>query len=265
MLSTWKTFYDLATNSTYEEDDGTPKVEERKLVEFNTASDDWLAAESKYKDQETVVSQAQAKVSSTWLLYQATQNAEVKATANGVVANLAVAVGDDITASTETALVIVSASENEFVRVEINEIDIPKVKSGQKAEVEIDAIDDKIFAGEVARVDSVGTNTQGVITYNVYVKLLETDPDIRAEMTASVDIETNSIENALSVPNSAIKPYQGGKAVQILEKGKPVYVPIRVGVKGDSRTEIIDGLEDGQEIIVGAKNVLIERESPFGF
>jgi RND family efflux transporter MFP subunit len=264
MLSKWKIFYDLATNSTYENDDNTPKTENRVLVEFNTAKEDWLAAEAKYKDQQTAIFQAHADVSSKLLLYEATQNAEVKATSKGRVANLAVAQGSDTVAS-DTVLVIVTESKNPYVRLPINEIDVTKIEEGQKAEIEVDAIDDKIFKGIVDRVDSVGTNTQGVITYNVYVKLIDTSPLIRSEMTANVDIQTKTVDDALSVPNGAVKPYQGGRAVQMLEGNEAKYIPVRIGIRGDERTEIIEGLSEGQEIIIGATNELIRRSGGFGF
>lgn len=264
MLDSWDQYFQLATNSTYENDDGSPKSEQRVLPEFNIAQENWLAAEKQYKDQQTEIAQAQAKVSSTWLKYQATQNAEVKATANGTIANLAIIRGSDVKASTP-ALAIVSETSDPFVKVSINEIDVPKIMAGQKVKVEIDAIDDKSFNGVVDRVDSIGKNTQGVITYDLYVKLLDNNSNIRSGMTANVDVSTQSKQASISVPNNAIKPYQGGKAVQVLEKGKPEYVPVQTGVKGDERTEIISGLKPGQEIIIGAKNDLIQREGSFGF
>ena len=264
MYSAWDDFYNLATNSTYEDDNGNPKTDNRSAATFQESQDTWLAAEKKYKDQQTAIAQAQASVSSTWLLYQQTQNAEVKATADGVVANLSITDGDNIKA-TGDVLVITPTSDSQYVKVAINEIDIPKIKVDQKSEITIDAIDDATFNGTVARVDSIGTNTQGVITYNVYVKLNKTDPRIKSEMTANVTIETNRIENALSVPNSAVKLYQGGRAVQILENGKPKYIPVRIGIRGSERTQILSGIKEGQVVITGAKNAVVQRQSSFGF
>ena len=264
MLSKWKTFYDLATNSTYEKD-GSPKDDNRTAVEFHTAKDDWLSAEAKYKDQQTAIAQGQADVNSKSLLFQATQNAEVVAQANGIIANLALAKGNGVAAA-DTALTIVSDTKNELVNVSINEIDIPKIKKGQKAVVTVDALDDKKFDGLVDRVDSVGVSTQGVITYTVYVLLVDSDPRIRTGMTANVDIETETVENALSVPNSAVKPYQGGRAVRILKGKDPTYIPVQIGVRGDERTEILDGLSEGQIIITGATNESVQRRRGlFGF
>lgn len=264
MLSKWKTFYDLATNPTYEDDDGTPRIQERTSVEFNMAREDWLAAEAKFKDQQNVIAQAQADVNSKWILYQATQNAEVKATSKGAIVNLAVVSGGNVKGN-DIALMIISDNKNQFVRLPINEIDIPKIKEGQKAEIEIDAIDGEKFRGEVARVDRIGTNTQGVITHNVYIMFDETHPSIRSQMTANVEIKTQTREDVLSVPNSAVKPYRGGRAVQVLEGKDLKYIPVVIGIRGDERSEIIRGVEEGQKIIIGEKNKSIQRQGPFGF
>jgi RND family efflux transporter MFP subunit len=272
MYDVWDTYRDLATGDEYETADGKAREENRLAAEFQIARDDWLAAEKQYKDQQTAVNAASAKVSTTWLAYQATQNADVKATSDGVVANLAVSPGSGVTAPTAVipgvtapqtpVLSIVDASVTQYVQVPINEIDIPKIKVGQKATVEVDAIEDKKFRGTVDRVDIVGTNNQGVITYNVYVNISNPDPRLRSQMTANVTIETETKINVLSVPNSAVKPYQGGRAVQVLENGKQKYIPVIVGIRGDARTEIIKGVSEGRQIIIGDKK---KQSQPPGF
>lgn len=264
MYGAWDRFYDMATGDEYE-NDGKPKEDERLAAEFQIAEDTWKAAEKQYKDQQTAIAQAQALTSSTWLAYEATQNAEVKATSKGVIANLAVTRGNNIVANTMPIMTINSDSQTQFVHVVINEIDIPKIRPGQKATIKIDAIRDEEFQGEVTRVDSIGTNTQGVITYNAYINLLVSDGRIRSGMTANVDISTETRTNALSVPNSAVKPYQGGRAVQVLVNNEPEYIPVRVGIRGRERTEILEGLNEGQEIITGARNEVVQRESGLGF
>lgn len=265
MYAAWDEFYNLSTGDTYKTEGSELKEDERLSAEFQISQDTWLAAEKRFKDQQTAIAQGQAQVSSTWLAYQATQNAEVKATITGTVANLSISKGSDITATTENALMLTTSTEDKYVVVSVSEIDVPKIKNGQKAEVEIDAIDDTLFSGEVARVDTVGTNTQGVITYKVYIKLLENNPAILSGMTASAEIATNTVENALAVPNTALKPYQGGRAVQILENGQPKFIPVRIGIRGNERTQILEGVSENQEIIIGARNELIQREGSFEF
>lgn len=266
MYTNWKTYLDMAKSSQYENGDGTPKTQAREAAEFQTAQENWLSAEAKYKDQQNVISQTRAKVSSTWLAYQATQNATVKAQASGTVANLSVSPSSGIKAA-NAILSIVSAQTTNIIKVAIAETDIPQVAVGQKAQIKVDAIGDKTFDGKVDRVDEVGTNTQGVITYNVYVRLDNSPQEAKPEMTATVKIETETRDNVLSVPNSAVKPYEGGRALRILDKKtKQIkFLPVQIGIRGDKRTEILEGASEGLEIIVALENEGVKRKSPLGF
>jgi HlyD family secretion protein len=255
MFEAWDEFRELATNDTYENADGTPKHTERALPEFHIAEKNWLAAEQKFKTQQSVIAQAQAQLSSATLLYEATKNATVKATADGVVSNLSVVPGSIVSINTALAPTTPVLSIGNFaiheVIVSLGENDIPKVEPGQRAVIEVDAIDGKTFSGIVRRVDKIGTEVRGVIRYNLYVELLEDDPDFRPGMSVDVDITARELANVLIVPNTAVKPYQGGRAVRVpsRQKGKFDYIPVEIGTRGNKYTEIIKGLSDGQTII----------------
>lgn len=240
------------------------------------AEKNFSASEQKYKEADIAVNAAKAQVNASWLTYQATQNALVKATATGTVANMGIAVGDKVTAgtantsslalatqaiSTPPALSIISDQENYTVKLSLNEVDVPKVKNGQKSHVNLDAFADTSFEGRVSNVDEIGTNTQGVVTYNVYITLLNPDNRIKPGMTANVDIEVDRADDVLVVPNSAIKPYKGEKAVQMYDKRtkQPVFVPIKIGVKGIEQTEVTEGVHEGMEVITALQNGQVQR------
>lgn len=274
MYSEWEAFRNLATNSTYEKGDDTPNEENREAAEFQIAQDEWLAAEKRYKDQQTAIAQGQAQVASTWALYQATQDAVIKAPISGVVSNLSVENGSSVTIqspsllaeSSTPALVLSENARNEAV-VRLSETDIAKVHTGQEATITINAIDNKEFRGTVKRVDTIGTDIQGVVTYNAYISILNPDSNIRPGMTVDAEIITNELKDVISVPNSAVKPYQGGRAVRVPDpkaKDKFIYVPVEIGIRGNERTEIKKGLTVGQEIITTVANEGIRRPNPFG-
>lgn len=207
------------------------------------------------------VKSAKAQVSSTGLAYQATQNIIVKAPSSGTIANLSIEIGDKVSASATPALSIVSELSNYSVKLSLNEVDVPKVQVGQKASINLDAFPDKPFDGQVTKVDDIGTNAQGVVTYNIFITITNSDSKIKPGMTANVDIEVDKAENVLTVPNSAIKPYKGEKAVQIIDKktNKPVYVPVKLGVRGIERTEITEGIEEGTQVITALQNGQVKR------
>lgn len=211
---------------------------------------DWLASEKKYLDQHQVVSQAKAAISAKWLAYQAMADGVVKAPIGGMVANLGVAEGQ-FTEGAETALVIGSAEKTWF-SLSVSETDVLKIQPGQEAEVRVDAIRGKTFKAVVERVDAYGTDNSGVVTYGVYLSLTGDAGVIKPNMTVQVDIVSESKDSVIRVPSGAIKPYQGNKAVQVMGRNQQViYKPVEIGIEGESYTEIISGLEAGDQVIVG--------------
>ncbi len=271
MYGKWKSYRDMATNDTYETGDGVAKEREREAAEFQIARDTWEAAEAKYKDQQTTIAQAQAHVTSTYLLYQATQNTVVKAPISGTINNVSVAQGSSVTVNSPTslttpapALSIANFSRTEAV-IALNESDALKVKEGQIVEIDVNAIDNKKFRGRVVRVDDIGTSNQGVIQYNAYIEVFAPSQNLKAGMTVDVDITTNKISRVLSVPNAAVKPYQGGRAVRIVNpKTKKIeYIPVVTGVKGEERTQIVKGIAEGQEVVTALANDQIKRPGLF--
>jgi len=272
MYSAWDTFYDLATNSTYENADDTPNLTHREAAEFQTTQDDWLAAEKKYKNQETAIGAARAQVTSAWQLYQATQNAVVTSQTAGTVANLAVSAGDSVAAGPNVTLGLapiltianITAVE---MKVPLGQSDIANVKPGQTVSIEPDAYKDGTYTGNVLRVDSIGTNVSGVVKYNVYIGVTNADEKLKSGMTGDATITTTVLENVLSVPNAAVKLYNGERAVRVIAKGKkePEYIPVKVGIKGSERTQVVSGIDEGRDVIVSLTNEQIKRSGFFGF
>jgi len=232
------------------------------------AQESFAAAEKKYLEADTAIAASQASVQSTYLAYNATQNAAVKSTTLGKVYNLSVQVGDTVSAllssnaSTLSPVAVVAQSDNAYVvSVDLNEVDIAKVKPGNSAVITIDAVPQKSFPAVVERADTFGHDEAGVILYTVYLRLKKVDSAIRPLMTANVDIEVAKKENILLVPNSAVKPYKGGKAVQVLNpKTKQlVFVPVTIGLVGIEKTQIISGIKEGTEVITALQNGQVTR------
>jgi RND family efflux transporter MFP subunit len=260
------------TNQVFVNDRGVdnPSKDQKDDPVYIQQNANWLKAEADYKNQQNVIAQAQAHASSAYLAYQATQNATVKATLNGKISNLAVTPGSGVKTQTLTVspkpVLTISSQGSTEVLVSLSESDIAKIQENQQATFEINSINDKKYKGVVRRVDEIGTNEEGVIRYSVYIEMLDADSRIRSGMTVDVDIITKKLDNVLSVPNSAVKPYKGGRAVRVYDSGKRdfVYKPVTVGVRGDSRTQILDGIEEGQEVVTSLSNEQLKRPGPFG-
>jgi len=268
MFDEWDTFKELAEGDSYENEDGTPKYNQRAVPEFHIPEKDWLAAEKIYKDQQQVIGQASTQVSADWRAYQATQDSEVRAQIDGEIRNLGVTRGDLV--EVPTALTINSITPSLFlvdndvrtvVKLDINEADIYKVQVDQSASVEFDAISGKTFSGKVNRVNTIPSSaSENIVKFAVFIALEEKSDLIKRGLTADIDITVSSKDNVLTVPSSAVKPYQGGRAVRVVgNKGEIEFIPVEVGSKGGGRTEIISGIEEDNQVIVALTNEQVER------
>lgn len=268
MFSYWQTFKETAESSAYENSDGSPRYDERSKADFHIAQDNWTAAEKNYQNAETAIAQAQASVTSTKLLFDATKDAKVKATVDGVVENVSVSEGSGVTINqilspVKPVMTVVGRASTE-VSINLSESDVAKVEPGQEADLDVSAVDGKKYKGQVVRVDSVGTDENGVIRYTSYIKILDPDTKLRQGMSVDADIMTKHLDNVLLVPNSSVKPYQGGKAVRVVGKNKEIeYIPVKIGIKGSENTQILEGIEEGQEVVTALSNESIKRPGLF--
>ena len=268
MFSAWDTFFKISTNSTYENSDKSPNTASRNLPEFSVAQKNWLAAEAEFKDQQGVIAAKQAALRSYSEVLQATTTTTVTSSIDGYVSNLAYATGDTVEAKTPltiTAKPVLLLKHSEILGaiIRVGQTNISKIATGQPVVIKPDAYKDKIFQGTIDRFDSIGKNTQGVVTYDVYVSM-STDTSLKAGMTFDADITTQELSDVLSAPNSAVVTEKGMKSVRILEKDGMKYIPVFVGIKGESRTQILSGIQEGQEVIVSLTNEKAQRPGFLG-
>ncbi|MFH1827013.1 MAG: HlyD family efflux transporter periplasmic adaptor subunit [bacterium] len=237
---------------------------------------DFNDVEKRYVEADFTIQTAQAQINKAQYAYLSTQDRIVKSPTIGTVSNLSVSVGDSVTSYIPNVSLLVSPPNpvlkianfsTNGVELKLNESDITKLEVGQEVKIESNTISNKKYKGIVSRVDSMGTNDQGVITYKVYIDITNSDDSLRSGMTVDVDIITKKLTKTLSVPNSSIKPYKGEKGIQILDlKTKnPKLVPVTIGVQGNLRTQILGGVKEGEQIITSLKNEKIQREGFLGF
>jgi HlyD family secretion protein len=96
-------------------------------------------------------------------------------------------------------------TDDQFAQLSLNETDAEKVQVGQPTTLTFDAINGLTLNGTVAEIDSVGTVTQGVVSYSVKISLGGGDPRVRPGMTVNATIVTASKAAALVVPSAAVK------------------------------------------------------------
>ncbi|MBQ2246738.1 MAG: efflux RND transporter periplasmic adaptor subunit [Selenomonadales bacterium] len=139
------------------------------------------------------------------------------------------------------------------IEADVDETDIGKVKVGQNVTFTIDTYSGKTFTGTVTKISNQSTTTNNVIYYTVYVAVHPTNYDLKPDMTARLVINTNERHNVLYLPNEAVKVVNGQATVQVLEKGKQVTKNVTTGLSGEMSTEIVDGLSEGDEVVLPTK------------
>lgn len=186
---------------------------------------------------------------------------------SGVVAELDVKKGDSVSSGTAAA-VIMDPNTLQTV-VSVDELDISKVKVGQKATISLDAITDKTFSGSVAQIDPIGTSSNGVATYSVTV-IINNPQDIKVGMTTNVEIITQSKDNVIVVSANAVLMKNGTKgyvlsAADLFDSnGKSVKLTntttselirkygkeVTIGMATQDKDEIVSGISAGDDLAV---------------
>jgi HlyD family secretion protein len=111
--------------------------------------------------------------------------------------------------------VAVLVTKQQIATLSLNEVDAAKVKDGQPVTLTFDAIDGLTLQGTVAEVDTVGTVTQGVVSYTVKIGFDSQDARILPGMTVNATVVTASKDSALVVPSSAVKTQGTQSYVQV--------------------------------------------------
>jgi len=99
-------------------------------------------------------------------------------------------------------------------------------------------------------VPIVGDTAQDVVTYKVVVEMTDPDENVRPGMTTSAKIVTNSLPDVLMVPNQALRISNGERVVYVLKGGKPVPIPLKLGIASDTYTEVLGGDLKGGDLIL---------------
>ena len=133
--------------------------------------------------------------------------------------------------------------------ISLNEVDVAKVKVGQRVTLTFDAVEDLEITGEVAEVDAIGAVSQGVVSYNVKIVFDIQDNRIKPGMSVSAAIVLSSKPDVLLAPNGAIKTQNNLTYVEALVNGAPERRTVTVGSSNDTQTEILTGLTEGEAVI----------------
>lgn len=239
-------------------------------LEYEQALYDYKMAESSLHNSQATLSKAQRNLS----------YATITSPIDGVVIDRAVEEGQTVAAGFETPTLFTIAADLTQMQVvaDVDEADIGGVREGQRVVFTVDAYPNDEFEGVVKQIrlgsstssSSTTTTSESVVTYEVVITADNPELKLKPRLTANIFIYTLEKNDVLCVPSKALRFDPEGP---LLEKGLTVKdcdaahklwiqsgnqliaYPVEIGMSNGIMTEIVSGLKEGDEVILGANFV----------
>jgi HlyD family secretion protein len=230
-------------------------------------------------DADLAVSEAELRVQQAGLA-----KSTIYAPIDGIILTRSVDPGQTVAASLSAPILFVIAEDLKRMKLEaaIDEADIGMVAEGQKAKFKVDAYSDKDFDASITQIAFASQTTDNVVSYQAELDVDNTALSLRPGMTANVDVIVREAKDILTVPNGVFR-YQpvvadrkksfnltslfiprfprtpakqapkiaadGSRTVYVLQNEMPVATQVKTGSTDGTRTEILSGLKDGDQIV----------------
>jgi HlyD family secretion protein len=181
------------------------------------------------------------------------EGATISAPFDGVVASLGAEVNEQVAPGSPMIVLIDPSAFH--VEVSVDEIDIGQVKLGQEARITLDAYPHEELQGHVEYISPVATQDLGTVSYRVRVYFDPTQVPLRSGMTSNITIVTERRENVLLMPSRAISVDRdtGSFYVQRLKDDSEIeQVEVEIGIQDATYTEVLRGLEEGDQLVIGS-------------
>ncbi|WP_326567949.1 efflux RND transporter periplasmic adaptor subunit [Amycolatopsis rhabdoformis] len=154
--------------------------------------------------------------------------------------------------SSASGFIQITDLTNLLVDTSVAEIDVSKVKAGQKATVTLNASPDQPIQASVSKVDLTPTTSGNVVSYGAQLTLTNPPTGLRPGQSASVVITVAEADNVLSVPAAAVTTAGTTNVVTVQRNGQNVPQQVEIGVRGESTVEIKSGLDEGDSVVLTA-------------
>ena len=133
--------------------------------------------------------------------------------------------------------------------VAFSESDVNKLKVGEAATVTPDALSGVDLGAHVTSISPVGTTSSNVVSYQATLTLDQHDSQVKPGMSASASVIVTQAQG-VNVPNAAVSGTGSLATVTVMRDGKQTQQQVVVGLRGDSRTQIISGLSAGEQVVI---------------
>jgi HlyD family secretion protein len=181
------------------------------------------------------------------------EQATLLAPFDGTVIAVNIEIGQVVGAGVPGGAIVLADLSDLYLDLTVDEVDVVRLKEGMPVEITLDALPGRSFRGHIDAIAPAATEAGGAATYRVRVVLDERDPVLRAGMSANVEIEVERRENVLLVPNAAVRrDRETGRAFVYRVVGdRAEEVEIRLGAQGETESEVLEGLQEGDRVVLG--------------
>ncbi|MBQ1837775.1 MAG: efflux RND transporter periplasmic adaptor subunit [Neisseriaceae bacterium] len=246
------------------------------FAEGATSKEALETAEANYKTALAAVDQAKMQIKQAEVSIETAElnmgYTKLIAPMDGTVIAVPAEEGQTLNAGMNTPTVIKLAQLDKMkIKAEIAEADVSRVHpemkayftllgadNGKRYEAVLKSIDPA--PREISNNGSVSDST--AIYYYGMLEVPNENGELRTYMTANIHFVISEKQHVLKVPSSAIRTRGDQKTVEVLVNGKPEKREVKTGIKDDVDTEIVSGLNAGDEIIVGRSSGTVPKNMP---
>jgi len=215
-----------------------------------------VVAEAKLRQAQAQVSQSRALLAQTEEEYR---NSTIVSPIDGTILSRDVEVGDAVSSilvlgSSATLIMTLGDTHEVYVKGKVDESDIAKVYMGQAARIKVESYKDRVFNGKVTKISPMGVEKDNVTTFEVRVSIDNAKGELKSMMTANAEILLEEHKGILMVPEGSLIYDKDRKAsVEIPDptaKDGKKKIAVVVGISNGSKTELLSGLKEGQQVIL---------------
>ncbi len=180
--------------------------------------------------------------------------ATLTAPISGAIASVSTQEGETVAAglNSPTFVTIIDLDRLE-VDAMVDEVDIGKVRVGQKAAFTVDSFPAREFPGKVVAIYPDAVLLENVVYYTVVIEIEGNEDNLlRPQMTAGITIFLDGKTDVLAIPSKAVKRDRGKNIVYVMKNGRPEPREVKVGWKDGTWIEVASGLQEGETILQAA-------------
>ncbi len=180
------------------------------------------------------------------------EKAPVESTLTGLLGRVYVDIGENVTSGTPVALVV--SADKVKIELDIPEKYLPKITTGQEAQISVDSWPNDNFTGSVTKVSPViDLSTR---TAPVEITVPNLDYRLKSGMFAKVRLVTEARDNIPVVLREAIMGHEPDNYVFVVENKKAVFQKISLGIRQGPYFEVRDGLKEGDLVVIMGQQLL---------